>query len=516
MYDIYLRVSQLGDRSEDEATEVYEAQCREWAVQNGVDGIDEVEEDTDVSGSVAVADRKLERLIQKVEAGESEGILTPYLDRFGRDLIEGALAYRRIKLAGGRLVCTKDGIDSSRPGDEFQFQIRMVIAEDYLRRARANFQAGIEKSAKKGFYLAGRAPFGYRRRDQVEALPEKDATLVVDDAEAELVRECFRRRAAGASIGKELVPLCAEAGYPLTKAGIAGILKNRAYLGESRVQSDVKGRPKVLKHTHEPLVTSTKFEAAQAANGTYHPRPGLIAKQAKLLGIVHCATCEKRCRVAPYGKNKDKTTYVCTNPACTAHAGMAARKLDGYVELLLMQAIMDREPHIGAVIEGDTRYSDALAAVEEAQRLHDEWRDNSEAQAELGWSGYVAGLRARRERLALARKQLSAVRPPRENRKQVRMTYEEFLEDYDRERAARLIDRVVIKPAGRVGKAVPPTEDRVEVYLAGADEPYRPKYTKNKKLDKLLAEAQAYMVSDEWKRKVAEHKAATPADPLVA
>ena len=89
MYDIYIRVSRLGDRTEDEATEVYEAQCRDWANRNAV-SIDEVEEDTDVSGSVAVAERKLERLIQKVEAGESEGIVTPYLDRFGRDIISGS------------------------------------------------------------------------------------------------------------------------------------------------------------------------------------------------------------------------------------------------------------------------------------------------------------------------------------------------------------------------------------------------------------------------------------------
>jgi hypothetical protein len=94
----------------------------------------------EVSGATAIAERKLERLLQRVEAGESEGIITPYLDRFGRDLIEGALAYRRLKLAGGRLICVNDGIDSERPGDEFQFQIRLVFAEDYLRRTRSNFQ----------------------------------------------------------------------------------------------------------------------------------------------------------------------------------------------------------------------------------------------------------------------------------------------------------------------------------------------------------------------------------------
>ena len=57
MYDIYIRISRLGDRTADEATEVYEAQCRDWANRNGI-SIDQVEEDTDVSGSVADAERK--------------------------------------------------------------------------------------------------------------------------------------------------------------------------------------------------------------------------------------------------------------------------------------------------------------------------------------------------------------------------------------------------------------------------------------------------------------------------
>jgi DNA invertase Pin-like site-specific DNA recombinase len=74
----------------------------------------------------------------------------PYLDRFGRDTIEGRLAYKRIKQAGGRLVCVSDGIDSDREGDETIFQVRMVFAEDYLRRVNANFLARIDRTADRG------------------------------------------------------------------------------------------------------------------------------------------------------------------------------------------------------------------------------------------------------------------------------------------------------------------------------------------------------------------------------
>src|SRR2546422_5141746 len=127
LYDIYIRISRLGDRTADEATEVYEAQCRDWASRKGI-SIDEVEEDTDVSGSVAVAERKLDRLIQKVEAGESEGIVTPYLDRFGRDIISGSVALKRIPDVRGRLVCVDDGFGSTSPGSKGIVGHRMVTA----------------------------------------------------------------------------------------------------------------------------------------------------------------------------------------------------------------------------------------------------------------------------------------------------------------------------------------------------------------------------------------------------
>jgi hypothetical protein len=76
VYDIYIRVSRLGERSEEEATEVYEAQCRAWADRAGV-AIDEVEEDTEVSGATAVAERRLERLLQKSRPASRRGSSRP-------------------------------------------------------------------------------------------------------------------------------------------------------------------------------------------------------------------------------------------------------------------------------------------------------------------------------------------------------------------------------------------------------------------------------------------------------
>jgi hypothetical protein len=167
---------------------------------------------------------------------------------------------------------------------------------------------------------------------------------------------------------------------------------------------------------------------------------------------------------------------------------MKAAKLDAYVEGLLMTAVLNREPHVGAVIEGDTRYQDAMTAVHEAERVYEEFRDSVELQRELGIRGFADGLRVRKEALELARRELAKARPAngdsRRGRKGRMMTYEAFLYEYERESNARLIDRVVLKPnpGGPGGKKLGP-ETRVEVYLTGSDEPYRPTYAKLSKKD---------------------------------
>jgi DNA invertase Pin-like site-specific DNA recombinase len=501
LYDIYIRVSRLGERDEDQATDAYEEKCRDWAARHDII-VDEVEKDTDISGSVKVADRKLERLVQKVEQGESEGIITPFLDRLGRDTIEGALAYRRIKLADGRLVCVEDGTDSDRPGDQLNFNIRMALAEDYLNRTRANYQSAVDRKVAKGAYIY-KTPFGYRK--------DEEGRLVVYEADAKLVRELFERRTAGDDIGK-LTRFLRDAGAlqahqgkdadgnkkppkPFTKSGVRGLIANRCYLGEISVQHGKRGRPRIIKNYHAPLVTSQLFDTANAVKGAFHPRDHSLSGQVRLRGLVYCETCGKRTKVGGYtAKGQRLANYVCTTPGCEAHASMQARRLDNYVEHLLVQAAVAKDTHIAAVIEGDTRYQDALTAVENVQQLHDELRDDLDAQRTLGTKDWVAALKVRKDAVAVARQELSKVRPPNgpngKGDADRRMSYDTFIEEYERESNAHFIEKVVIKPKpkGVSSKTIDPAV-RLDVYFVGARAPYRPTFAKVSKRDQAIIDA---------------------------
>jgi hypothetical protein len=428
--------------------------------------------------------------VQKVESGESEGIITPFLDRFGRDTIEGALAYRRIKLAEGRLVCVEDGTDSDRPGDQLNFNIRMALAEDYLNRTRANHQSAVDRKIAKGAHIY-KVTFGYRK--------DEDDRLVVDQAEAKLVREVFERRAAGEDIGRlmrflrDTGAVSPYTGKPYTKSGVRTMISNRTYLGEISVQNGKKGQPRVIPNYHPPIVTAQLFETANAVKGAFHPRDRSLTDQTRLRGLVYCSTCGHRVKIGGYtAGGKRVANYVCTHGGCEAHAAMRADRLDNYVENLLVQAAVAKEPYVAAVIEGDTRYTDAMAAVEEAQQLHDELRDDLDAQRDMGTKDWLAALKVRKEALTFARHELSKVRPANGNGKgdaNRRMTYEAFIEEYERESNKRFIDRVVLKPnpKGKAGPKVDPSE-RADVYFQGATEPYRPKYAKLSKKDAAIIE----------------------------
>jgi DNA invertase Pin-like site-specific DNA recombinase len=476
-YDIYARISQEGDRTEAELQEqlaIYEGACREWAERNGVE-VGEVVCETDVSGSKPVDERELGRLLARIESGESAGILTPYLDRFGRDQLEGCVAWKRIADAGGRLVCVNDGLDSAQPGAKLNFQIRMAIAEDYLDRVRANFLTRIQAKAAKGAYLACKAPLGYRKDD--------DGRIHPDPEVAPLVARAFEMRAEGRPAREIAEYLNGEGLKSTTENGVRHLLRNQAYLGEAKVQSGIRGHPRTLQDAHEPLVTPDLFERAQAAGGPYRPNNGSLASRVRLAGLVYCGGCGKRLKVGGSGKRQDPS-YLCTRGGCPARSGISARRLDGYVEGLIQEAILAGEPHAVAILEGDTRYEQALAAVEAEQRELQTWRDDVRV-SDVGLDAWKAGLAAREAALDLARKALREIPAPAKKRyggthpalgiagkgKRAHAERVRAVEDaMNREANGRFIARVVVKPVGK-GRRVDPAE-RTHVYLVGSDVPY--------------------------------------------
>jgi hypothetical protein len=159
---------------------------------------------------------------------------------------------------------------------------------------------------------------------------------------------------------------------------------------------------------------------------------------------------------------------VCTNRGCSAHAGVHAGALDEWVrEQFWLRA---NDPAIEAVARGNTEYHESLAEVERRQRLHDEFRDNIDAQEELGMKEFMAALRIRREALELAQREFAALRPPKRSKKQRTALDEEYGMIDDHELFDLFVHRVIIHPADRhTGRTAIPIAERAQVFFVGQE-----------------------------------------------
>ncbi len=455
-FAIYTRASEEGsDGTLSSNPAEQETAARAWAERAGVEVVDVVDEVA--SGGLSAADRKLGQLIDRCESGDLDGIIVRFEDRFARDVVAGGVALARMNACGARLVATATGFDSAELNSQSQMMFNIVMAVGQAQRER-NLEArkrGKERFAERGGYAAV-APFGYDR--------DADGRLVAN-GDAEAVREIFRLRAEGRGFSD------IAGSVRLTRSGVRRVVMNRAYVGEQRIPGQRKGDPRVIANSHLPLVTEQEWEAANAVRGRPPIRRGLGA-HADLKGIVRCGNCGSTMHVLAYGKPRVKLTYACTKSGCGG-AAMAVRLVEPAVLWQLDLAVMEREPHVAAVIEGDNRYSDALAAVEDAQRTLAEYRDSPELQRALGLQGFAEGLAVRREAVETARRALRGV--PRPDALGTRlMTLPEADADDRRRFYRRAIAEVLVYPRSAVERLTlrwQGSEEAMPVPALGAAEP---------------------------------------------
>jgi DNA invertase Pin-like site-specific DNA recombinase len=425
-FAIYTRASEKGADGPSSSPEEQEAAARAWADRAGVEVV-EVVHDT-ASGGGSADDRELGKLIERCEAGDLGGIIVRDEKRFARDQIGGAVALARLVECEARLIATWSGFDSGHltPESEMLFGFMMSIGQAERKRNLARRRIGKERLVADGGW-AGVPPFGYDK--------DADGRLVPND-DAETVRLIFKLRINGIGFNE----ITRQIGDRLTRSGVRKVVANRSYLGEQRIPGKRKGEPEVARNYpgHPPLVTPTEWEAANVIKGRSPVHTGL-SEHVELKGIVRCGTCGAIMHVLLYGKAKDRLTYACTTCGKTS---MAAAKIEPAVLHQLDIALEEHEPHVAAVMEGDTRYTDALAAVEQAQADLAAYRDSLDIQRELGVVQFAAGLKVRKEAVGLARRTLRETPRPFEQT----MTKEEFEKLDARAYYPRLIAEVLVFP----------------------------------------------------------------------
>jgi DNA invertase Pin-like site-specific DNA recombinase len=389
--DGYVRVSQVGGRAGETfiSPEVQREEIKRWATRHGA-VIAHVFQEMDVSG--ARRDRPmLQAALERVERGESRGIVVAYLSRFGRSLIDGVTAIQRITDAGGTFVSVREGLDLSTDIGRLMLGVLLSVAEWELDRTRENWLVARERAVARGV-CTFEGPYGYRRKPDGRWEPHRVTGPVVT--------ELFRRRAAGASIS-DLTRWLASEGHT-TRGGkrwypgdLSRLLGRRLYRGELR---------------HGDYVNLTAFEALTdevtwaRAQGEYRA-PTRAGKTLPLLsGIVRCAGCQRLMHIVAHhpGASYEHRLYYCgraqlTGP-CQARAKVLEENADSYVEAIFWQ-------ELGAArrMSAELRLERLQEDVRRREQEFAHYRDNPSLPGRIGPDRFAEGLAVRARRLDRAR-----------------------------------------------------------------------------------------------------------------
>ena len=171
----------------------------------------------------------LKRLLADIEAGRVDVVVVYKIDRLSRSLMDFAKLVDVFERNEVTFVSVTQQFSTTTSMGKLTLNILFSFAqferEVIGERIRDKFAA----SRKKGMWMGGWAPLGYRVENR---------RLVIDEAEAEKVRWIFTRYVQTGSVTTVVRELTAEGfvnryGQTLDKGRLYKLLNNRVYLGEA-------------------------------------------------------------------------------------------------------------------------------------------------------------------------------------------------------------------------------------------------------------------------------------------
>jgi site-specific DNA recombinase len=228
------------------------------------------------------------KMIERVEAGEAQGIIAWHPDRLARNSIDG-----------GRIIylldtgCLKDlrfatfTFENNSQG-KFMLSIVFGYSKYYVDSLSENIRRGIKTKTENG-WLSGLAPVGY--------LNDKATRSIVPDPDRfSLIKEMWRLMLTGAYSPRKIMDIAnhewglrtvkrkRSGGKVLSLSAVYRILNNPFYAGI--LQREGKTYP----GKHEAMVTLDDFDRVQELLGRpRQPRPK--TREWAFTGLIRCGAC---------------------------------------------------------------------------------------------------------------------------------------------------------------------------------------------------------------------------------
>jgi site-specific DNA recombinase len=221
----------------------------------------------------------LQRLLQDIRDRKIDVVVVYKIDRLTRSLADFAKIVEVFDAAGASFVSVTQQFNTTTSMGRLTLNVLLSFAQFEREVTAERIRDKIAASKKKGMWMGGTVPFGYRVRER---------KLVVEDAEAAEVQKLFARYLELGSVpalARELNDRTGPAGSTLRlihndtgqgrrrTAGRIGngklyyMLANPIYTG--RVRHGAENHP----GEHDAIITDQLFEEVQARLADQAPRP---------------------------------------------------------------------------------------------------------------------------------------------------------------------------------------------------------------------------------------------------
>src|SRR5438445_3755917 len=227
----------------------------------------------------------LQRLLADLTAGRVDTIVVYKIDRLTRSLTDFAKIVEIFDTTGASFVSVTQQFNTTTSMGRLTLNVLLSFAQFEREVIGERIRDKIAASKRKGMWMGGVPPLGYRAQDR---------KLVIVDSEAEIVRFIFRRYAElgsvrllkdqldGRSIQSKLRTSASgriSGGKPFARGALYLMLQNRLYRGE--IVHKEQSHPA----EHPPIIDQPLWDAVQAqrAGNTAQRHEGGKTRQPSLL-----------------------------------------------------------------------------------------------------------------------------------------------------------------------------------------------------------------------------------------
>lgn len=273
--------------------------------------------------------RILLQLLSHIAEGLYDGLVVVELSRIARDNLYSQMIAKVLEDNNVPIITPNRIYDLSDESDRFMYDMESMISSKELRTITRKMKNGKLEGARRGEWVQGRPPFGYKRGDNKK--------LVIVESEARLVQQIFTYAENGYgvhNITRKLEGYKTRDGNSFTDTAVYAILNNKTYTGSIIYNvKDKKGditEPIVTRNAHEATITREQFNSVQQAikgrmSGDMETRNRSRGRVLSILkDLVYCKRCGLK---MGFRKDRKQKNAVYINPCECGNRGIVEHQL---------------------------------------------------------------------------------------------------------------------------------------------------------------------------------------------